>query len=249
MLRLAFNKIGVDVFPHRKDYHYVSRMFGDRAQKHIDIRSIPLFGDLASSAIAEGRTMLYYDRLYTIFQSLQQAVRVAAATPLRAAEVGVFQGGTSRFIARALEALGANAPLLRVMDTFEGHASADLAGGRDAEHHAGLFSTTSFESVRDYLDGLPVALHKGRIQDTAHTIASEQFHFVHLDVDIYEPMRFALDFFADRLAPSCAIVVDDYGFWTCPGAKAAVDEFVSARSDFFSLHLLTGQCVLSKGSN
>ena len=40
------------------------------------------------------------------------------------------------------------------------------------------------------------------------------------------------------------VVVDDYGFTTCPGATAAVDAFVAAHPEYATVHLLSGQCVL-----
>ena len=84
-------------------------------------------------------------------------------------------------------------------------------------------------------------LYKGRFQDTCSQFGAGKIHFVHLDVDIYEPTRFALDFFDSRLVVGGIVIVDDYGFVTCPGAKRAVDEFLSSRQNYFSLHFLTGQ--------
>jgi len=41
------------------------------------------------------------------------------------------------------------------------------------------------------------------------------------------------------------IVFDDYGFPSCPGARAAVDEFFSGKS-YFPLCLPTGQALVFK---
>lgn len=71
-----------------------------------------------------------------------------------------------------------------------------------------------------------------------------QVHFMHLDVDIYESTRCALEFLDHRLVKGGVVVVDDYGFVTCPGVKRAVDEFVLDKPRYFSLQLPTGQNVL-----
>jgi hypothetical protein len=65
-------------------------------------------------------------------------------------------------------------------------------------------------------------------------------------MDLYAPTAFALEFFASRLEESGVIVVDDYGFSTCPGIKRAVDLFLMEQRNWLSLHLLPGQIFLTK---
>jgi O-methyltransferase len=55
-----------------------------------------------------------------------------------------------------------------------------------------------------------------------------------------------LNFIWPRLSQGGFIVFDDYGFPTCPGARAAVDEFFHAK-DFRPLCLPTGQALVFKG--
>lgn len=59
-------------------------------------------------------------------------------------------------------------------------------------------------------------------------IAHESFAFVHVDVDLYQSVRDALDFFYPRLLHGGMMLFDDYGFGTTPGAKKALDEYVLA---------------------
>lgn len=239
---------GLDVRPLRLNHHYVPDYYGATARKHIDIRALPEFAALASDAISKKRTLLYYDRLYTIYQSLAGVKRlVRSHEEINIAEVGVYRGGTSHFIASATQALGIEHARLHSFDTFEGHPPKDVDAGLEPLQPANSFNDTQFETVRDYLSEFDnISVHKGRIQDTASEIKDKRFHLLHLDVDIYEPTAFALKFFGERLVAGGVIVVDDYGFVSCPGAKKAVDEFTEASRNFFSLHLLTGQCVLVK---
>src|SRR3990172_9379563 len=61
---------GIDAFPKMAGYHYVPDYYGRSASKRIDIRALPDFNELANQAIRQGRTLLYYDRLYIIYQLL-----------------------------------------------------------------------------------------------------------------------------------------------------------------------------------
>jgi O-methyltransferase len=250
LIRPVLRRCGVEAFLRKEEHLYVPRLWGEPADEGVDIRKEPVFAEVAAAAIAGGRTLLYYDRLYTIFQGVRGALRLTTESqPLRMAEVGVFRGGTSHFIASTAAALGASGARMFCFDTFEGHAAEDVRTSQDGAHKPGYFHDTSYEAVRDYLAPLPgVKVLKGRVQDTSGEVANETFQFVHLDVDIYLPMLFSLEFFGERLSLGGAIVVDDCGTINCPGAKQAVDEFVESRAGFSKWHLLTGQCVLVRWS-
>jgi O-methyltransferase len=68
---------------------------------------------------------------------------------------------------------------------------------------------------------------------------------VHVDLDIFASITDALTFFYPRMAAGGIIVFDDYGFPSCPGARAAVDEFFSQKPEV-PFALQTGQCVVRK---
>ena len=244
----ALGPFGFEAFVRRPDHHYVPDYYGRSAHKHVDLRQVPGFSALAAQVIRSGNTLLYFDRLYTLYQALLNTRRHAAAgRRLTVAEVGVYRGGSTYFIAAGSRDLGLSALTLHAFDTFEGHSAEDIRPGLDqaALHTPGLFGETSFEAVSEYLRPFSnILLHKGRIQETASSVAGERFSLVHVDVDIYAPTAFALDFFGSRLVRGGMVVVDDYGFTTCPGATAAVDAFVSAHPEYATVHLLSGQCVL-----
>lgn len=50
---------------------------------------------------------------------------------------------------------------------------------------------------------------------------------LHVDVDVYQPTRVALEQLYDRVVPEGVVMLDDYG--TVAGATRAVDEFFSSR--------------------
>lgn len=74
----------------------------------------------------------------------------------------------------------------------------------------------------------------------------KNFGVIHIDVDVYPVTKFCLQFFADRTSVGSVIIVDDYGFISCKGAKKATDEFVAENPNFKLLHLVTGQALVLK---
>ena len=114
----------IDAFYRKPGYHYVPDYFGRSAHKQLDIRTIPVFGETAGKIIQDGRVSLYFDRLYTVYQILfNWNIRTKNGREvLNTAEVGVYKGGTSYFIASIAKQMGM--PIRHFcFDTFEGHAA------------------------------------------------------------------------------------------------------------------------------
>jgi len=244
LLQKSFRKLGLAVFRHRKNHVYCPERFAVKSAKLIDVKETPGFGDLAKAVKGQNRTRLDYDKLYMIYQGIWN-IRHLADQSVAIAEVGVYKGGGTYFIASAVNRLLAKPSAIHAFDTFDGHAPEDLTPQLDGPHKPGKFDDTSFDAVQSYLSCFPnVELHKGRFQDNWHRIAGQPFCFVHLDVDIYKVTLEALDFFKESLLVGGIVIVDDYGFRTCMGAKEAVDEFVDNHSNFLKYHLETGQCLL-----
>ncbi|HXX56061.1 MAG TPA: TylF/MycF/NovP-related O-methyltransferase, partial [Methanoregula sp.] len=102
------------------------------------------------------------------------------------------------------------------------------------------------DCVRDNLREFGfIELKKGWIPERFGEISSERFSFVHIDVDLYQPIRDSLEFFYPRMIPGGIIVLDDYGYLGFPGAKKATDEFIKNRPDFF-LDLPSGSAFIIK---
>ncbi|WP_373532539.1 TylF/MycF/NovP-related O-methyltransferase [Vampirovibrio sp.] len=225
-------------------------IYGKSSHKLIDIRDNPAFSEKATAVRGHKRTLLYYDRLFFLYQALENRLsQIPSDQTVTIAEVGVYKGGGSYFLASLASEWFKNRVAMFSIDTFEGHDERDITTGEDGEHSAAGFNQTSYESVRAYLEPFPfVKVIQSRIQDCAtETMGALSFDFVHLDMDIYQPTQFALDFFGPRMKPGAIILVDDYGFSSCPGAKRAVDEYAHQHAaQFAKLALMTGQCVLIK---
>lgn len=152
------------------------------------------------------------------------------------AEVGVYKGGSTRLIAKALPE-----KTIHAFDTFTGIPYSDA--DKDS-HRVGDFDDTSLKKVKDYLCDCPnVVFHPGIFPD--RSIHFSTYCFVHVDVDIYRSTRNCLEFFYPQMVEHGILICDDYGFSSCPGAKLAFDEFFEDKEEKI-VYLLTGQAFVSK---
>lgn len=211
-----------------------------KAKKKIDLKKLPDFWEIASTIVNDKKTMLSYDRLYTLWQG----VLGIPHPDLPIAEIGAHRGGSAKFMIETSKKRGYNSNFY-IFDTFEGHVVVDPK--LDDRQHIGDFNNVSFEEVKSYLDSSNVFIYKGNFLDTSiHIENIKNFSMVHIDVDVYPVTTFCLDFFKNRTLPGSVIIVDDYGNLSCNGLKIAVDEFVRANLNFKMFYLLTGQALIIK---
>lgn len=151
---------------------------------------------------------------------------LARSAPLGpCAEVGVYRGGSAML-------LHAAAPhrAIHLFDTFRGHPAISEFDSPRA-HYAGRFSDTNSDDViRRVVGSAPsgyVQVWPGDVASWDMTRWPQPFALVHVDVDLYGSTRAALRAFVPRLVYNGVLVCDDYSEDDCPGAKAAVDEYVS----------------------
>jgi O-methyltransferase len=188
---------------------------------------------------AAPRTVVSVDRCYVLYALLTQAIHVAGDVW----ECGVYRGGTAAMMAAILRD---NQPdkKLYLFDTFAGMPDTDPS--RDL-HNRGDFADTSVEAVAGYLGcDARCYLRPGLIPATFKGLEDERICFLHVDLDIYRAITDCLEFAWPRISLGGFVVLDDYGFPTCPGARAAVDEFFKGER-CVPLCLPTGQAVVFKG--
>ena len=114
------------------------------AYKLYDFRTEVGFAEIARETIGHGRIGQDYSRLCVLWLAVKNTVQVDHSV----AEVGVFRGGSSRFIAASFKQSN-QFPAIHVFDTFEGHP--DIVDPVRDSHSKGWFSETSYESVKKYL--------------------------------------------------------------------------------------------------
>jgi O-methyltransferase len=179
------------------------------------------------------------DRMFMLLQWLDFALAAAGDV----AEFGVWRGGTALLLHERL-ASRASDRTLHLFDTFAGLPEANPV--RDNHHRKGDFADTSEASVRAlFEDAANVRIHPGFFEETVDAVEGRRFCFAHIDADLYSSVLFATEFLFPRLSSGGVIVYDDYGFRTCAGAKAAVDEYF-AKTAVTPIYLPTGQCIVIK---
>lgn len=161
--------------------------------------------------------------------ALKQLLRLTANVPGDTAECGVYKGCSSYAI------LESNTRSLfqrwhHVFDSFEGLS---LPSDKDGVAYWTFGDLSIGEAVvKQNLAGFnKVSLYKGWIPSRFPEVSDRRFSFIHVDVDLYQPTLDSLAFFYDRLADGGIFLCDDYGFDTCPGATAAVDEFLYSKPE------------------
>jgi hypothetical protein len=151
------------------------------------------------------------------------------------AEVGVFHGLSAEVICRAK---GENE--LWLFDTFEGMPK---VGTQDTLFEAGTYKG-SLDGVKSRLSPWRgVHIIKGLFPQSATPVLDKQFAFVHLDVDIYESTRAALEFFYQRMIEGGIIISHDYG--QAAGVRRAFDEFFCGKKEKV-IELPMSQCAVIK---
>ncbi len=173
-------------------------------------------------------TLVDWPRLFKI----EELIKEANHLPGIIAEVGVYKGGTARWICDRTPSK------VLLFDTFEGMP--DVNSAIDT-HRKGDFKDTSIAQVAELLkDCNNYSLYKGVFpKQNAEYALHHWFKLVHIDVDIYESVYECLSFFSSRMTKGGIIILDDYNAPNCAGAKLATDEFCK---DYNLIVIPTVQC-------
>jgi hypothetical protein len=147
------------------------------------------------------------------------------------AECGVYQGNSLFAIAHRLRVRRMHTRVLG-FDSFEGLPERSQQDGDIARE--GSFNDTRYEEVARKAERLGfdnITLVKGYFDRTLSRYSNESFGLVHLDVDLFESYRTCLEFFYPRMVPGGYIVCDEYDGLTYPGAKIAIDSFLTHKPE------------------
>jgi hypothetical protein len=190
-------------------------------------------------------------RYYVLHQLATHAVEKFPA--LNFAECGCWWGHSTHILSRILEAHSGFSGRLHVFDSFEGLSEfkpQDYSEYRSTpamQERARRNFRSDLERVASGLSGFPfVTLHPGWIPAKFFEVEDQEFSLVTVDVDLYEPIRDAMQFFYPRLRQGGVMYFDDYGYETFPGAKLAVDEFRKTVTPQFFLEMPMGSAFLIK---
>ncbi|MCF3109476.1 TylF/MycF family methyltransferase [Niabella sp. CC-SYL272] len=184
---------------------------------------------LEESMQALGRERLFYVPVHlgyvriSTFELIAEEIRknnVAGAV----AELGVYRGDFARYINEAF-------PEKRfyLFDTFEGFAQKDVFIEKAHNYSSGMqdFSDTNVALVLDkMINPDSCIIKKGYFPDSIEGL-EDDFAFVSLDADLYQPIFEGLKYFYPRLSKGGFIFIHDYNNAEYKGVKKAVTDYCS----------------------
>ncbi len=200
-------------------------------------------------------SMSYLERKRNLDPNYFDQVRLAALElasyeihtrnlPGNVAELGVYKGKFARYLNQFFP----NRKLY-LFDTFEGFDPRDVRQERAAHLSAGTqdFSNTSVEKVVQQMpipsNCIPV---KGFFPESAKAI-EDDFVFVSLDADLYEPIYHGLQYFYPRLVKGGYIFVHDFNNTHYKGARKAVVQFCNeANIGYVPIPDVNGSVIICK---
>lgn len=167
------------------------------------------------------------------------------------AECGVYKGDFSIYINKFFPD-----KIMYLFDTFEGFSECDVkieqkmgnsAFLNSGFNQSGCFSSTTADLVLSRMPNKEkCVIRKGYFPESAAGLQDQEFCFVNLDMDLYNPQLEGLRFFYDRMVNKGVILLHDYYHPNLPGVKAAVDDFRRERgNDNIVLFPIGDECSIA----
>ncbi len=191
------------------------------------IRSLDLYGVsdyVLESAIRDYRefNLKYYGPVVDSVRipSLIEAVLASNNLVGDIAECGVYHGSSAKIIRH----FASPAKKLYLFDTFTGFTTddrkAEMKKGLKRDPGEGHINTTleqarsrifsKIKGKESQIEKDSVVFCVGSVQQTLESIRDIQLSLVHLDMDLYAPTKFALDFFIPRIVKNGILLLHDY---------------------------------------
>ncbi|WP_158812824.1 TylF/MycF/NovP-related O-methyltransferase [Methylocapsa sp. S129] len=188
-------------------------------------------------------------RMHTLVWAARQALQLPEGDFV---ECGVFQGDMS-FVVYQAAGIAGSGRRMHLFDSFDGIDPARAADGEYgrssnyiAESNVHYQRPGLYESVRDRFASMPeVSVHKGFLPEALQGRTPEKIAWLHIDLNAAIPEVETLGVLFDRVVPSGAVILDDYGWLVLRGQKDAEDAFFAKRG-YTVLELPTGQGLVIK---
>ena len=190
------------------------------------------------------------------YYSLAQIASIASKrfTTLDIAECGVWKGHSAYMLSKIFSGNQFTGSF-HIFDSFEGGLSNKVEKDKnllrtmsdnEVKNEKEIFSSQEELVAKVLSDFNFIKLYPGWIPARFPEVSDQQFSFVHIDVDLYEPTLDSLEFFWPRLVDGGFIVVDDYGSSQFPGATKATNEFLDKVNPSFFYKVPMGACFIVK---
>lgn len=181
------------------------------------------------------------DRKYALNELFKLSMQLGGDV----AECGTHRGASAFFLARSIIQHGLKKKLF-LFDSFMGLSQPSEIDGSSWKFNDLQASRQDVLDNLNYLgDSSFVEILEGWIPSRFDEVSSRNFCFVHLDVDLAQPTLDSLFFFYPRMVTGGVIIIDDYGFDTCPGVSVTVDSFMKNKCEPI-INLVSGGCLIIK---
>lgn len=214
-----------------------------------------LGNQLQKEGIHISNSLLYLQRQRAIDKNYLDYIRLASLELVaheierkqlkgNVAELGVYKGKFARYINQYFAER-----TLYLLDTFEGFDSRDTEKERNESFSTGNqdFSDTSVEAVLSIMPNRQQCkIIKGFFPESAKDL-QDNFVFVSLDADLYEPIYNGLKFFYPKLVNGGYIFIHDFNNDSYKGARQAVVQFCEEQQiNYTPLPDSGGSCIITK---
>lgn len=162
------------------------------------------------------------------------------------AELGVYKGEFAKYLNQCFPRKN-----LYLFDTFTGFDKRDIENERNNRFSRAdfnkEFSNTSINEVLSKMNyPNKVIVKQGFFPESAVGV-EDNFCFVSLDADLYDPLYSGLEFFYPRLTKGGYILIHDYNNETYKGAKKAVRDFcLQNHISFVPIPDTAGTAIIAK---
>lgn len=149
-----------------------------------------------------------------------------AGLPGYLCEMGVYSGGSLEILAKYNPSKD-----IIAIDSFTGMPPVTEGVDYHKEHD---FNMVDFPAISGYFKMMypPVRIVKGMIPKVFEYFDEHtRFAFTHIDLDLFQSIKDALDFVFPRTLEGGMILLDDYKVCSTPGCEKAIDEFFESRPD------------------
>ncbi|GAB3783279.1 hypothetical protein GCM10028797_10660 [Dyella agri] len=188
------------------------------------LESDPIFAKALAAAWARG-SLLHPHKLANLYLMVRYGMKDDRSNIF---EFGSYMGGSAVFMGSILKALGRKGAVY-AFDTFEGMPETDPI--RD-HHRAGDFADAGYQELLGYIEEHGLAPYvkpvKGLFDLTLPAMLPTigDVGLIHIDCDIYEPIKYLVNTTFPKLSTGTYVVFDDPLFSSCLGAFDAVQESV-----------------------
>jgi O-methyltransferase len=170
--------------------------------------------------VSYGETVIPQNRLDYLTWKCRETLE---RNPGNVLEVGVYKGGTLLSLAKVVKE---TCPQFKVygIDTFVGHPYTD---GHPV-HPKGKYGDINKDELENYIELKHledwVTLLDGKIEEIFERLDLKNVSFVHVDCDLYIPVKYCAENVPRVMNNHGVIYFDDYDHEHCPGATKAVEE-------------------------